>query len=395
MEASLRGEQDFSLVIGGPLYQALRRAHLSGDALQMVRRRIVVLTVVAWVPLLVLSVADGKAWTHTVPIPFLYDLDAHIRFLVALPLLIYSELIVHDRMRAVARQFETMGLVTAAVQPGFETTIRRAMRLRNSVVAEVTLVAIVYGLGIFVVWRYFAALDTGTWYAAPTTGRRQVYLAGWWYFLVSLPLFQFLLLRWYFRIFIWSRFLWDVSRLDLAYAPMHPDRLGGIGFLSRIGYAFAPLLFAQGALLSGMLANRIFFEGAKLTDFKIEMFTFVAMLVAIVLAPMLVFIGPLSRARRKGLREYSHLAKRHLDEFNAKWLHGGASDGELLVGNPDVSSLTDMASSFDVVREMRVIPVTRDLVVQLIVMTLLPIAPLLPTMISVEELLHRFVQIVF
>ena len=92
-------------------------------------------------------------------------------------------------------------------------------------------------------------------------------------------------------------------------------------------------------------------------------------------APLLVFVEPLSRARRDGLNRYRHLAKRHLDEFEAKWLHGGAADGELLVGNPDVSSLTDMASSFDVLREMRVIPVTRDLIVQLVIMTLLPIAP--------------------
>lgn len=395
MEASFRGEQDFSLVVGGPLYQALRRARLTGDALQLVRRRIVALTMVAWVPLLVLSVVDGKAWLHTVPVPFLFDLDAHIRFLVAMPLLIVAELAVHDRMRAVVSQFESMGLVPAAVLPGFDATIRRAMRLRNSVVAEVLLIALVYGVGIFVVWRYFAALGTETWYAAPTTGRRHVYLAGWWYFLVSLPLFQFLLLRWYFRIFIWSRFLWDVSRLDLAYAPMHPDRLGGVGFLSRTGYAFTPLLVAHGALLSGMMANRIFFEGAKLTDFKIEIFTLVVTIVAIVLAPLLVFAVPLTRARRAGLRTYGHLAKRHLDEFNAKWLHGGAAEGEQLVGNPDVSSLTDMASSFDVVREMRVVPITRELMVQLIVMTLLPIAPLLPTMISVEELLQRIVQIVF
>lgn len=395
MEASFREETDFSLVLGGPLFQMLRRAHLAGDALQLVRRRIVAATVLAWVPLLVLSVADGRAWTHTLPVPFLYDVDAHVRFLVALPLLIYSELIVHDRMRTLTRQFETMGLVPLAVQSGFDTAIQRALRLRNSVIAEVLLIAFVYVVGIFVVWRYFVALDTGTWYAAMTTGRRQVHLAGWWYFLVSVPLFQFLLLRWYFRIFIWARFMWDVSRLDLAYAPMHPDRLGGIGFLSRIGYAFTPLLFAQGALLAGMLANRIFFEGAKLTDFRIEMFGFVVTMVTIVLAPLLVFVPPLARAKRMGLRVYSHLAKRHLDEFNAKWLHGGATEGELLVGNPDVSSLTDMASSFDVVREMRVLPVTRDLVVQLVVMTLLPIAPLLPTMISVDELLQRFVKIVF
>ena len=35
--------QDFSLVLGGPLFQLLRRMHVSGDALELVRRRIVVI----------------------------------------------------------------------------------------------------------------------------------------------------------------------------------------------------------------------------------------------------------------------------------------------------------------------------------------------------------------
>lgn len=388
-------ETDFSLVIGGPLFQALRRAHLSGDGLQLVRRRIMALAIIAWVPLLVLSASDAKAWGNAVAVPFLKDIDVHARFLIALPLLIVSEIVVHQRMRPVVAQFVTLGLVPPAVRARFDAAITSAMRLRNSLVVELLLFAIVYGVGILVLWRYYIALGAPTWYATPTAGGRQLPLAGWWYFLVSLPLFQFLFLRWYFRIFVWGRFLWHVSRLDLTYAPMHPDRLGGLGFLSRVGYAFAPLLVAQGTLLAGVIANRIFFEGAKLTDFKIEVFAFVAIVVLVVLAPLLVFIGPLARARRDGMYEYRHLAKRHLDEFEAKWLHGGAAAGELLVGNPDVSSLTDMASSFDVIGEMRVVPVTRTLVVQLAVMTLLPLSPLLLTMISVEELLAQFVKIVF
>jgi hypothetical protein len=388
-------EEDFSLVLGGPLFQALLRSRLMGDGLQLARRRIVVLAGLAWIPLLALSALDGKAWGHAVAVPFLRDIDVHARFLIALPLLVVAELVVHGRMRPVIAQFITLGLVTEAARDQFDAAIERATRLRNSVFAEVTLIAIVYGVGILVVWRYYAALTTATWYAEPVAGGRHLYLAGWWYFLVSLPVFQFLLLRWYFRIFIWARFLWDVSRIDLAYAPAHPDRLGGLGFMSRIGYAFAPLLVAQGTLIAGMFANRIFFEGAKLTDFKLEIFAFVVVMVTVVLAPLLAFVGPLNRARRDGLREYRHLAKRHLDEFEAKWLRGGAADGELLVGNADVSSLTDMASSFDVLREMRIIPITRELIVQLVVMTLLPIAPLLLTMISVEELLGQFLKIVF
>ena len=391
----LPSEGDFSVVIGGPLYQALRRARLSGDGLQLARRRIVAIATIAWVPLLVLAAVDGKALGKAVAVPFLHDIDVHARFLIAMPLLILAEIVVHERMRPVVTTFVSLGLVPPHVRDRFDAAIQSAMRLRNSVLAELTLIALVYGIGILVVWRYYVALAAPTWYATPTADGRELQLAGWWYFLVSLPLFQFLLLRWYFRIFIWGRFLWQVSRLDIAYAPMHPDRLAGLGFLSRVGYAFAPLLVAQGTLLAGMIANRIFFDGAKLTDFKIEVFTFVAVMVSVVLAPLLVFIGPLSRARRSGMRDYRHLAKKHLDEFEAKWLRGGAEPGELLVGNPDVSSLTDMASSFDVIREMRVVPVTRTLVVELAVMTLLPLAPLLLTMISLEQLLGQFVKIVF
>jgi hypothetical protein len=389
-------ERDFSVVVGGPLFQALRRARLAGDGLQLVRRRIAAVVILAWVPLLALAAADGNAWGSAVAVPFLRDLDVHARFLIALPLLIAAEVVVHQRMRPVVEQFVTIGLVGGAVRRRFDAAIASAMRLRNSVVAEVMLIAVVYGVGVLVVWRYYVALGAPTWYATPVPGaRRDLHLAGWWYFFVSLPLFQFLLLRWYFRIFIWARFLWQVSRLDLAYAPIHPDRIGGVGFLSRIGYAFAPLLLAQGTLLAGMIGNRIFFEGARLTDFKLEIFTFVAVMVAVVLAPLLVFVAPLSRARRAGLRDYSHLARRHLDEFEAKWLHGGAEAGELLVGNQDVSSLTDMSSSFDVVREMRIVPITKELVFQLVVATLLPMAPLLLTMISLEELLGQVLRVVF
>ena len=108
---------------------------------------------------------------------------------------------------------------------------RRHLRLRNSVLAEVLLIALVYGVGVLLIWRQYLALDTATWYAVPTAAGLQLSLTGIWYGYVSLPLFQFLLIRWYFRLFIWTRFLWQVSRLDLRLVPTHPDRVGGLGFL--------------------------------------------------------------------------------------------------------------------------------------------------------------------
>ena len=70
----------------------------------------------------------------------------------------------------------------------------------------------------------------------------------WSFVYVSLPAFQFVLYRWYFRLFIWMRFLWQVARCELSLVPTHPDRAGGLGFLSLSVVAFAPLLTAHGAL---------------------------------------------------------------------------------------------------------------------------------------------------
>ena len=103
IEELLQKPPDFSLVVGGPLFQALRRAHLSGDGLELARRRIVVITLVLWLPLLVLALLDRQA--EGVKIPFLYDIEAHARFLVAVPALVIAEVLIHTRLRYAVGQF--------------------------------------------------------------------------------------------------------------------------------------------------------------------------------------------------------------------------------------------------------------------------------------------------
>jgi hypothetical protein len=72
---------DFSLVLGGPLYQLWRRSRLSGDALELLHRRVLVLTVVAWAPLLLLSVVEGAAWGGRVTLTFLHDVELALKVL--------------------------------------------------------------------------------------------------------------------------------------------------------------------------------------------------------------------------------------------------------------------------------------------------------------------------
>jgi hypothetical protein len=299
---------DFSVVLGGPLFQLLRRAHLCGDALELLRRRMLVLSLLAWLPLLVLSVWGGEALGGSATVPFLWDVETHVRFLLTVPLLIAAELVVHIRMRLAVQQFLERDLIPERARGRFEAAVASGLRWRNSVWAKVCLIGLVYSVGVLIVWRGHVALQTATWYAVPTGGRLQPSLAGYWYGYVSLPLFQCLLLRWYYRLCIWARFLWQVSRIELRLVPTHPDRAGGLGFLTSIVPAFMPLLLAQGALYAGMIANRILFLGAKLPEFKFDLVFVGAVLLFAVLGPLLVFTPQLARAKRTGLREYGVLA---------------------------------------------------------------------------------------
>jgi hypothetical protein len=386
---------DFSVVLGGPLYQLLRRTHLSDDALALVHRRILAFLIVTWVPLLLLSLFEGRAWWGTVEVPFLLNAEVQARFLLAMPLLIVAELGVHLRMRKLVAHFFDRQLIAPADLPRMQAAIESALRLRNSLAGELVLIVLIYAVGVPM--REYLAVDARTWASGSSArlGLVDLSLAGWWHALVSVPVFQFLLVRWYFRVFIWARFLWQVSRIDLKLVPAHPDHVGGLGFLANVVYAFAPILFAHGVLLAGLIADRIFYDGAQLPQFIVEIASGVGVLVFLVLFPLMVFAGQLANAKRQGLGEYGVLAQRYVREFDAKWLRGGADAAEPFVGSADIQSLADLSNSYQVIRGMRFVPFSKETIMQLAVITAAPITPLLLTMVSFEELLKRLLSTLF
>jgi len=391
----LRDPQDFSLVVGGPLFQLMRWAHLSDDALLLVRRRIVVISLACWLPLLVLSALGGQLLDGNVTVPFLKDIEVHIRFLIAVPLLIGAEIVVHERMRNLVKVFLERHLIPESAMPRFDSAIASALRLRNSVLAEVLLIAFVYAVGILFVWPKITALDTATWYGTPSGDGSRLSPAGLWLIYVSLPIFQFLLIRWYFRFFIWARFLWQVSRIELRLVPTHPDRSGGLGFLSAMVHAFIPVLLAHGVLLAGNLANRIFYAGAKLLDFRVEIIFFIIFLELVVIGPLLVFAPQLARAKRVVRREYGTLAERYAREFDSKWLRGGAAADEPLLGAADIQSLADLGNSLEVIQTMRASPVNKEALLLLAATIFAPIVPLGLTIMPLEDLLDKLFGVLF
>jgi len=381
-------QEDFSLVLGGPLFQLLRKAHLRGDALELVHWRILASILLTWFPLLILS----RVHTGIEPIvqrSFFHDIELHVRFLAALPILIGAELLVHSRIRPLVRRFIEWRIVLPKDKARFHDAIESAVKIRNSVYAELALLGAVYSLGL---WFWNERSDLGSsWYELPG-GRWELTPAGYWYVFVSLPVFQFILLRWYMRLFIWFRFLWQVNRIELNLVPTHPDRCGGLSFLGKSSYAYSPILVAQGAILAAIVANRILHHGEKLVQFQVQIVGFIAFFTVAVLGPLLMFTPRMAQAKRKGLADYGLFAQRYVESFDQKWIQ--RSPSEELLGTGDIQSLADLGNSYQVVREMRVVPFALQDVSRLAIATAVPLAPLLLTIFSFQELVTRVIKVV-
>jgi hypothetical protein len=387
----LEEPQDFSLVLGGPIFQLFRRSHLAGDSLELLHRRLVIITLVAWLPLLLLTTLSSSAG-DVGRLSFFHDVEVHVRFLVALPVLVAAEQIVHSRIRPVVRRFVERRIVLPEDLPRYHSAIESAIRLRTSSLVEVGLLLFVYTFGLWL-WHGRIGIATPTWYAMPG-GRWHLTAAGFWYVFVSIPILQFILLRWYLRLFIWFRFLWHVSKIKLNLFPTHPDRCGGLAFVGKSAYAYGPILFAQGAMLAGLVASRVLYRGESLLSFKLQIGGFVAFFVVVILGPLLMFTPQMARAKRKGLADYDLLAQRYVESFERKWIVRDPAAEELL-GAADIQSLADLGNSYAFVREMRSVPFGLEDISRLAAATAAPLLPLLFTIFSPEELIMRIIKVVF
>jgi hypothetical protein len=296
-------------------------------------------------------------------------------------------------MRPVVRRFAERRIVLPEDLPRYRAAIQSAVRLRNSIPLELSLLLFVYTFGLWL-WHSRIGLDTSTWYAMPG-GRWHLTPAGYWYVFVSIPILQFILLRWYMRLFIWFRFLWQVSRINLNLIPTHPDRCAGIAFLGKSAYTFGPILFAQGAMLAGLIASRVLYRGENLQSFKLQMGGFIAFFVFAILGPLLMFTPRMASARRKGLADYGLLAQRYVESFEQKWVLRDPASSEELLGAADIQSLADLGNSYSLVRDMRSVPFGLEDITRLAAATAAPLVPLLLTIFSPEELILRIIKVVF
>lgn len=378
------GLEDFSL-LGGPLHRLGCQLGLVRGGTDTVALGLV-LGAFPWLVLLALALVEGLG--HA-----LFSIEAigkHVRLLVAIPLLFVCEAFIEPRFTAFVQGIVRSQVVTASARPALASEIARIARWKDAWLPEaffllaVALLALTVQSGNFFHYLFGIAGESNPDVVGEATWTSQ------WNWMVCKPLFQFLLLRWLWRLALWCFFLWRVSRLELRLVPTHPDRAGGLGYLELVHTEFTPLVLAISAVQSASLAQDIALGGMTI-DAIYPSVAFVLLVDAVLfLGPLLIFSRELWKCKVTGMSDYGALAERYVNAFDRKWLGADPAPDESLLGTSDIQSLADLSNAVSIVRDMRLVPVSQSLLMYLAVAALLPLLPLVLFKYPIADLLAKF-----
>ena len=373
--------ESFSL-IGGPLHRMGCRLGLVRGGTDTVALGLA-LGLILWTVLAVLALTGGVAHRLFA----LTALGVHVRLLVVIPLFFLCETWLDPRLTTFVSTIARSGLVPRNALPALESEIASTGRWRNSWLPDVVCLVVAALLSIYGTHLQLpgasAAYD-------PSRAGAGVTMAGQWYWVVCLTSFRLLILRWVWRLGLWSYFLWRVAKLDLHLVPTHPDGAGGLGYLEIVHTHFIPLVLAISAVEAASFAEEI--SSGRMV-FEAIYPTLALILVidaALFLGPLLIFTPKLWACRVKGLSDYMEFAEGYVSGFERKWMGADAAPGEPLLGTPDLQSLADLTNSVNVVRNMRWAPVSLRTVRDFAIAALAPILPLILLKYPVAELAQKF-----
>lgn len=349
-----------------------------------------------WIPIVLLTLFEGKLIGDEVAQPFVQDIVPNVRFLIAIPLLLIADRGIDPVVRTAISKLGSSGVVADREKSEFQAALSSLYRAKDSITSDIVIVMLAFGMTwIFKPGYGETALESvsTTWLWNVEDGEVRYSLAGWWYLLVSGPMFQVILFRWIWRFAIWAAFLYRVSRLKLALRPSHPDLAGGLGYLGTAQRAFVAVFFAFSTVASATIAHDLVAEGKTIADVGPEIMFLVILFTFIIYAPLLFFTKQFFLARRDKLYQYGALGYQLAESFDQKWV--GDTDkrlGSELLASADPSAMADYTAAFDNVRSMRPVPTSPKSVVVTCGILLVPFLPLTLTMISLQDLFKRFTE---
>ena len=358
---------------------------LSNDAPTSIR--ILVLSGLAWLPLVVLTLIDGTFITADITMPFVKDVIPYVRGLIVIPLLVMADNVIEPMMLKTSAYLRSSGIVPVDEHANFDKALVKLAYLINAKWIQVILAL----LAILVSWLLQADyVDMWTergvtsWALHMEGEQIDETLAGQWYLLVSSPLVSFLLYRWMWRFIVWSLMLFIVSRMKLDLYASHTDMSGGLGIIGYGQSLFVIIFVVIASLLSSELASNILYEGEKLIDVRVVVVVFIIFSIVVIAAPLLFFTSKLVSLKRRALADYGALQQQISGDFHRHWIDKKATE---LVDSMQPSAMADYSAVYEIVSSMRVVPLHPKAILVLSAVLFVPFLPLALTEQTIWDVL--------
>ena len=389
------GERNMSfselpLFTAGPLYRLQEKLGLVREGKHRLGLIALYSLCIAWAPMALLAAAEGLAIGPTRLSSFLMDFEVNVRFLIALPVFLLSETMCERQLQTVVQQFQHAGLVLEKARSQFQDVVQDIVQMSSSGRIAAVLLVFAY-LHSLIAFTYIINYPEVTWRFGEGVDRHVLTLAGGWYFLISFPIYSFVLLRWVWRLALWWRLLWRISRLELDLSPAHRDGAAGLGFLSESLLAFGGFAFAATATTAGEVADYVVYEGASPLQYEWEVGSLLVALLVVIAGPLLLFVRKLYEAKDSAVFQYGALASRQIQQVDRKWLSDEPVQGGAGV---DFGAVHQLGNSLTAVRDMSIIPLAKDDVLKLLFVAFLPYVPLLVTLVPMDEVWKLLLKVV-
>ncbi len=349
-------------------------------------QQIVIVVCITWLPLTILASFQHVALGATQSRSLLKDVGMYARFFVALPLLLVTPSKCRQTFQQIAQHFLKSGIIRESDRARFLAILASTMRLRYSRGADWVWLVLAYAWSsVFLFHPAVASVISATWRTVGPAGQRSLSLAEWYFGAVSQPVLGFVVLHFLYRLALWWRTLWRISRLDLKLEGSHPDGGGGLMFL---GLSLGPCrwpAFALAASPAGGLANVILATGASILSFKYSIAFIAAGITALFVGPLCFFEGQLRSARIRAWLRYDRVAHRQLAQFEQKWIENSTQNDMLT--QPDFSAVIDFSSTVEKVHQMSNWPVQKRQLLALTAAALLPFVPVAMLEFSIKDLM--------
>jgi hypothetical protein len=373
-----------SLVRGGPVWGLQRLFGLLGPDGLPTWSGAAKLTAFCWLPMCLLAGLDSRNWTLVYDHGFFSDLDVYSRYLLAVFILMITDRTTDHRLNNLLVTFEKTGIISSDMHAGYMRQIARGDRLTSSAVAETIIV--LSAVAMSAIASYFVINnDLEHWSTAMPGLSIILSPAGWWRTLVSNPIYYVLTFRWLWRLIAWTVLMKDITGLPLKLVATHPDKAGGLGFLTIFPAMFLPLIFSLSLVFATGNLQIILVEGGQVIDLEYAVFGWLTLVFIFFVGPLGVFTPQLLQLKERAILDYGTLAAstnraaetQLLDQF----ANGQAVDKDA------VSLIADITTCLETIKALKPVPVEFFALIPLIVSALLPLLAVAATRFPIGDLL--------